>query len=90
MDNISVPVNFVAIHQGDYRELLKDSEDLRRLKDAAFAGIYWKRYTYDNSLDVEYDNKNVLMALRFLFPDDYKDTVETLRESFLTAEAKEE
>lgn len=90
MENISIPVNYVAIHQGDYRDLIKDSETLYRLKDAAFAGIYWKRYSYNNSLDVEYDTKNVLMALRFLFPDDYKATVEAAKEAFLAAEAKGE
>ena len=90
MENINIPVNYVAIHQGDYRDLIKDSEALYRLKDAAFAGIYWKRYSYNNSLEVEYDTKPIMEAIRFLFPEEYRNTVEAAKEAFLAAEAKGE
>ena len=90
MENINIPVNYVAVHAVDYRDYVLDSHNLALLKEAALSGIYWKRYSYNNSLVVEYDSKNVLMALRFLFPDDYKATVEAAKEAFLAAEAKGE
>lgn len=90
MENVNIPVNYVAIHQSDYRDLIKDSEALYRLKEAAMSGIYWKRYSFNNSLDVEYDTKPIMDALRILFPLEYRDTVEAAKEAFLAAEAKEE
>lgn len=90
MENISIPVNYVAIHQGDYRDLIKDSEALYRLKDAAFAGIFWRRYAYDNHIEADYKSEPIIESLRILFPDEYKATVEAAKEAFLAAEAKGE
>lgn len=90
MENINIPVNYVAIHQGDYRDLIKDSENLYRLKEAAFSGIYWQRYSYDNHLDANLNADPILDALRVLFPEDYKAVLETTREAFLADEAKGE
>ena len=90
MENVNIPVNYVAIHQGDYRCLIKDSDTLYRLKEAALSGIYWKCYSYNNSLELEYNDKPIMDALRILFPLEYRDTVEAAKEAFLEAEAKEE
>lgn len=90
MENINIPVNYVAVHAVDYRDYVLDSHNLSLLKEAALSGIYWKRYSYDNSLEVEYDAKNIMDVLRLMFPDDYKADVEAKKEAFLAAEAKGE
>ena len=89
MENVNIPVNYVAIHQCDYSDLIKDSEALYRLKEAAMSGIYWKRYSFNNSLEVEYDTKPIMDALRILFPLDYRNTVEATKEAFLADEEKQ-
>lgn len=88
--NIMIPVDYVAIRKSGYADMLLDSHNLSLLKEAALSGIYWKRYSYDNSLEVEYDAKNIMDVLRLMFPDDYKADVEAKKEAFLAAEAKGE
>lgn len=90
MENINIPVNYVAVHAVDYHDYVLDRHNLALLKEAALSGIYWKRYSYDNSLEVEYDAKNIKYVLRLMFPDDYKADVEAKKEAFLAAEAKGE
>lgn len=90
MENVNIPVNYVAIHQGDYRCLIKDNEAFNILKEAALSGIYWKRYSFNNSLELEYNDKPIMDALRILFPLEYRDTVEAAKEAFLADEAKGE
>lgn len=90
MENVNIPVNYVAIHQSDYRDYVRESDTLCRLKETALSGIYWKRYSYNNSLELEYNDKTIMDALRILFPLEYRDTVEAAKEAFLAAEAKGE
>ena len=90
MEIISIPADYVAIRQSDNQNLVIDSTDLYRLKKAALSGIYWKRYSYNNSLEIEYDPKPIMDALRFLFPSDYVVTVEKAKTALLAAEAKGE
>ena len=90
MENISIPLNYVAIRLEGYAGMIEDSNNLARLKAAAFAGIFWRRYAYDNHIEADYKIEPIIDALRMLFPDEYKATVEAAKEAFLAAEAKGE
>ena len=79
MENISVPVNFVPVHMGDYSDLKEKSFVYERLVGALLEGIEVRDDFLDHDkprISFDDDKADVLSLLKALVPDQYDAFVE--------------
>lgn len=79
MENMSLPINFVAVHMGDYTDLKERSFICDRLVSALLEGIEVRDDFLDHDkprVSFDEDEVNVLALLKALVPDQYASFVE--------------
>ena len=91
MENISIPVGYIAIPVREYEDLKEDSFILDRLLPVLLDGITVRDHWDSNETEpwIAFDDSGILNLLKAVCPDTYANTVDDKINRWKAQKAKE-